>query len=127
MKTLKLLAFVYISQFVFLPCIFADTIVNTVTSETYHGYLTGKESAGLADVNTTEKGLIKVNKSHLKITRDSTGRNNSFALFEICDSIMAGMETTAFEEALKKAASAGPQFILIEIDSPGGRVTSAKE
>ena len=39
---------------------FADTIVNTQTGETYHGYLTGSENAGLSDANTTEKGLIKI-------------------------------------------------------------------
>lgn len=126
MKTLKFSVISFIFLFAFLFAAYGDTIVNTATNETYHGYLTGKEATGLVDVNTAEKGLIKVNKSNLKVTRDSTGRNNSYALFEVCDSIMAGMETTAFEEALQKAASAGPQFILIEIDSPGGRVDLCK-
>ncbi|HBG27077.1 MAG: hypothetical protein A2Y10_08500 [Planctomycetes bacterium GWF2_41_51] len=123
---MKLLSLLTLISLLLPITVQGDTIINTATSETYHGYLTGKESTGLVDVNTTEKGLIKVNKSHLKITRDSAGRNNCFALFEIEGSIMAGMETTALEEALQKAASQGPLFILLEIDSPGGRVDLCK-
>lgn len=103
----------------------ADTIVDKKTGETYHGYLTGAESAGLFDANTTEKGIVKINLSDFTITRNATGRNNSFVLIEVSD-IMAGMETTAFEEFLKKSVAAGPLFILLEIDSPGGRVDLCK-
>jgi ATP-dependent protease ClpP protease subunit len=104
---------------------FADTIVNNKTGETYHGYLTGAESGGIFDANTTEKGIIKINLSEFTVTRDTKGRNNSFALIEVSD-IMAGMETTAFEALLKKTVAAGPLFILLEIDSPGGRVDLCK-
>jgi membrane-bound ClpP family serine protease len=104
---------------------FADTIVNKKTGETLHGYLTGAENAGLSDANTTEKGLIKINLADFTVTRDAKGRNNSYALIEVGE-LMAGMETTAFEETIKKEAARGPLFILLEIDSPGGRVDLCK-
>lgn len=103
----------------------ADTFVNSETAETYHGYATGKENAGLSEVFTTEKGVINVNLNQFKVTPDRTGRNNAVALLEIPAQIALGMETTAFEDAIKDAVSKGPLFILIEIDSPGGRVDFA--
>ncbi len=104
----------------------ADTIVNNKTGETYHGFLTGTESAGIFDANTVEKGLVKINLSEFTVTRNTTGRNNSFAVIEVNDTIEAGMVTTAFEKLMKKTAAAGPLFILLEIDSPGGRVDLCK-
>lgn len=104
---------------------FCDTIVNKQTKETFHGYLTGVENAGLADCNTVEKGLMKINPGNFTITRDAKGRSNSIAVFQVGE-IESGMETTAFEVALKKAVARGPLFVLIEIDSPGGRVDCCK-
>ncbi|MFA5293470.1 MAG: hypothetical protein WC496_10605 [Phycisphaerae bacterium] len=103
----------------------ADTFVNTQNGETYHGFLIGDSNAGLSDVNTIEKGIIEVNLSQFKVTRDRAGRNNTVALLSVPDVIMLGMETKAFEDAIKQAASKGPLFILIEIDCPGGRVDLA--
>jgi len=105
---------------------FADTIVNTHTGETYHGYLTGSEDAGLSDANTIEKGLIKINLTQYKIIRDSSGRNNIVAVLSVPDAMMLGMETDAFEESLKEMAARGPLFIIVEIDSPGGRTDICK-
>ncbi|MBU1518538.1 MAG: hypothetical protein KJ757_01625 [Planctomycetes bacterium] len=103
----------------------ADTFVNTETSETYHGFAVRNPIDGVSDVNTVEKGVITLNLNQFKITRDKTGRNNTVALLSVPDQIALGMETTAFETALAGAASKGPLFILIEIDSPGGRVDMA--
>jgi len=103
----------------------ADTFVNTETGETYHGFALGNPNGGLSDVNTTEKGVVTLNLNQFKITRNKTGRNNTVALLSVPDEIALGMETRAFENALAEAASKGPLFILIEIDSPGGRVDMA--
>ena len=109
---------------VFLPAGFtaADTFVNTETNETYHGYATGEEDDSLSKVFTTEKGPIKINLGLFDVTPDRTGRNNTVALLSIPDEIALGMETRAFEDAISEVASKGPLFILIEIDSPGGRI-----
>lgn len=122
----NLIYFSIISIFLSAPFAFADTLVNTQTGETYHGYLTGCANSGFSDANTTEKGLIKLNLSNFRITRDGNGRNNFVAVISEPDAIMLGMETTAFEEALKDAAAKGPLFILVEIDSPGGRTDLCK-
>jgi ATP-dependent protease ClpP protease subunit len=111
--------------FLVLPA-FADTFVNAETRETLHGYATGNKEAGLSEVVTVEKGLIKVNLKKYRVTRDRAGRNNTVALLEIPSDIMIGLETKAFEDAIKEAASKGPMFILIEIDSPGGKVGLVK-
>ncbi len=123
MKTLINFAIIVIC--LMASCGSADTIVNNKTGETYHGYITGAEKAGIFDANTTEKGLIKINLSEFTVTRNTMGRNNKFVLLEVSD-IMAGMETTAFEEILEKSVAQGPLFILLEIDSPGGRVDLCK-
>jgi membrane-bound ClpP family serine protease len=109
---------------IFLPggFVIADTFVNSQTGQLYHGYATGNENAGLSEVNTIEQGLVKLNLSQFKTTRDRTGRNNTVTVLPIPAEIILGMETNAFEKAVKEAASRGPFFILIEIDSPGGRV-----
>jgi membrane-bound ClpP family serine protease len=109
---------------IFLPGSLAlgDTFVNTQSGLSYHGYATGKEDNGLSDVNTIEKGIVKINLSQFKITRDKTGRNNTVELISIPSDIVLGMEANAFEKAVGQAASKGPLFILIEIDTPGGRV-----
>lgn len=103
----------------------ADTFVNTQTGQTYHGWATGNENAGLSDVNTVEQGTMQLNLSGFKITRDRAGRNNTVVLLSVPDEIALGMETNAFEKAVKDAAAKGPLFILIDIDSPGGRVDLA--
>jgi len=103
----------------------ADTFVNVQNGESFHGYVIGETISGTADVNTTEKGLIKLNLSQFKITRDRMGRNNIVTVLSVPGMIELGMETRAFETAIKDAAARGPLFILIEIDSPGGRVDLA--
>jgi len=112
---------------IFLPAELAtaDTFRNIQTGEKFHGYATGNETVGLSDVNTTEKGLIKLNLSQFKVTRNRTGRNNIVTVISVSSEIILGMETRAFENALKDAASKGPLFILIEIDCPGGRIDLA--
>ena len=103
----------------------ADTFVGDQNDLLFHGFATGNEVNGLSEVNTIEKGLINLNLNQFKIIRDRIGRNNTVALLSIPGEIILGMETNAFEKAIKTAASKGPLFILIEIDSPGGRVDLA--
>jgi ClpP class serine protease len=103
----------------------ADTFVHIETGKVYHGFAVRNPIDGVADVNTMEKGVITLNLNQFKITRDRTGRNNTVALISVLSAIEYGMETRAFESALVDAAAKGPLFILIEIDSPGGRVDLA--
>ncbi|MBN1787950.1 MAG: hypothetical protein JW806_06085 [Sedimentisphaerales bacterium] len=103
----------------------ADTFVHNETGETYHGYATGKDDAGISEVITVEKGIINVNLSLFDITPDSRGRNNIVGLLTVPSGIAFGLETNAFEESLKNTAAKGPLFIIVEIDSPGGRIDLA--
>ncbi|MGA2914923.1 MAG: hypothetical protein ABSE89_02760 [Sedimentisphaerales bacterium] len=123
---MKLLSYIaLITVFMTVSLAAADTFISDTNNQSYHGYATGNESGGLSEVNTVEKGLINLNLNQFKVTRDRIGRNNTVAILSIPGEIILGMETNAFEKAIKTAASKGPLFILIEIDSPGGRIDLA--
>jgi ATP-dependent protease ClpP protease subunit len=118
--------FLLVAVFLSADCLFADTFTNTENSEKFHGYLTGREEAGLSEVFAGEKGLIKINLNNYKVVRNRTGRNNTIALFEFSGEIATALETKAFEDSIQQAVSNGPLFVIIEIDSPGGSINLAK-
>lgn len=104
----------------------ADTFTNILSKEVLHGYKTGETQDGNSIVRTTEKGIVSLNLAHWGINSDRKGRNNKVYVFSIDDIILYEIETAAFEKALPEAVSQGPIFILIEIDTPGGRVDLAR-
>jgi membrane-bound ClpP family serine protease len=124
---------------------FADTFTNRQTNEKLHGYITGRlpgsaQSArqdgsspksaeaedGPTSVFTQEKGLLKLNPKEWEIKRDNLGRNNKVIVVPLDDAIMYEIETDAFEKAIAESSQEGPLFILVEIDTPGGRVDLAQ-
>ncbi|MGD0573087.1 MAG: hypothetical protein ABSB11_08720 [Sedimentisphaerales bacterium] len=123
----------------------ADTFTNRQTNETLHGYITSRlpgsaQSArrddgskkadeaeeGPTSVFTQEKGLLKLNPKEWEIKRDNLGRNNKVIVVPVDDAIMYEIETDAFEKAVADDSQEGPLFILVEIDTPGGRVDLAQ-
>jgi len=123
----------------------ADTFTNHQTNETLHGYITSRlpgsaQSArrddgsqkvaeaedGPTSVFTQEKGLLKLNPKEWEIKRDNLGRNNKVIVVPVDDAIMYEIETDAFEKAIAESSQEGPLFILVEIDTPGGRVDLAQ-
>ena len=124
----------------------ADTFTNRQTQETLHGYITARlpgsgQSARQDDssskapeaddapisVFTQEKGLLKLNLKEWETKRDNLGRNNKVIVVPVDDAIMYEIETEAFEKAIASASQEGPLFILVEIDTPGGRVDLAQQ
>ena len=105
----------------------ADTFTHHDNGEVYHGYSDGKAVEGKTLVHTLEKGPVSLNLAQYKVISDSSGRNNHVAIITIPDEISLEIETNAFQLALTEEARKGPLFILIEIDSPGGRVDLAKK
>ena len=59
-------------------------------------------------------------------TRDNLGRNNKVIVVPVDDAIMNEIETDAFEKAIADSSQEGPLLILVEIDTPGGRVDLAQ-
>ncbi len=123
----------------------ADTFTNHQTNETLHGYITARlpgsaQSArqdgsspkpaeaedGTTSVFTQEKGLLKLNLKEWEIKRDNLGRNNKVIVVPVDDAIMYEIETDAFGKAIAESSDEGPLFILVEIDTPGGRVDLAQ-
>jgi membrane-bound ClpP family serine protease len=123
----------------------ADTFTNRQTNEKLHGYITarlpGSARSALQDnsfpkaaetedgptgVFTQEKGLLKLNPKEWEIKRDNLGRNNKVIIVPVDEQIMYEIETDAFEKAIADSSQEGPLFILVEIDTPGGRVDLAQ-
>jgi len=101
---------------------FADTFINPKTGETLHGYPTSKTEEGKTIVHTKEKGRMKLTLKDWQIKPNRIGRKNQVVLLSIDDAIMLQIETESMARAIRQAADKGPLFILLQIDTPGGRV-----
>jgi membrane-bound ClpP family serine protease len=146
MKKLKT-AFILtlVTTVLFAGVCLADTFTNHQTNEILHGYITArlpgsaqsirrdeniKKTAEAEDgpisVYTQEKGLLKLNLKEWETKRDNLGRNNKVIVVPVDDAIMYEIETDAFEKAIAESSQEGPLLILVEIDTPGGRVDLAQ-
>jgi membrane-bound ClpP family serine protease len=105
---------------------YCDTFTNLATKEALHGYAIGQPENGQISVYTQEKGILKLNPNEWEIARDKSGRTNKVSILPVDNPIMFEIETTAFEQALAAEANGGPLLILVEIDTPGGRVDLAQ-
>jgi len=117
---------IWIALFVFAAPCFADTFKHKNKDAVYHGYVTGQVNDGMNIVVTQEKGQMEINLAEYDIEPNSTGRNSFISLLFISGQIDLEHETNAFEEAIVEEAGKGPLLILIEIDTPGGRVDLAE-
>jgi len=104
----------------------ADTFSNINTGEILHGYANTKKEDGKTTVQTREKGTLQLNLADWEITPDRQGRNNKVIVLTLDRMIQYEIETAALEEALAEAADSGPLFILLELDTPGGRLDLAQ-
>lgn len=100
----------------------ADTFRQNTGKKVFHGYPIETDENGLTSIQTVEAGLQTVNLSDYDIETNSEGRNRIVPVLPINDEISYEIETSAFEQALIQESQKGPLLILIEIDTPGGRV-----
>lgn len=110
----------------FQPFGAADTFTHRTKHIVYHGYATQDMVDGQNIIVTQEAGQINLNLSEYDVEFNTTGRNQFISLLAIRGSIDSEHETDAFEKALVEECNKGPAVILIEIDTPGGRVDLAK-
>ena len=124
MKILRQILFPAVFAVLLAPgsACFADTFRHEQTKALLHGYATSKTADGNTIVHTQEKGVVGLNLAEWRITTDRLGRNNKVVVLTVDDKIMLQIETDALVEAITKSADQGPLFILLEIDTPGGRV-----
>jgi membrane-bound ClpP family serine protease len=112
--------------FFFSNC-FADTFTHRQTGKSFNGYATQIKRHNTTQVRIENKtrpqyldlGDYEIHYNHL-------GRKNKVSTFSIKEPIDLICEAEAFEEAILLAADHGPLFILIEIDTSGGRIDLAK-
>ncbi|MHC4482260.1 MAG: hypothetical protein ACYSW4_01790 [Planctomycetota bacterium] len=112
--------------FVFTSICSADTFVNRQTNELLHGYATTQTEDDKSIVHTVEKGVVKLNLAQWQITADRLGRNNKVIVLTLDNRIMLEIGTDALVKAIAGASDEGPLFVLVEIDTPGGRVDFAR-
>jgi len=105
----------------------ADMFTHKTKDITYHGYATQALKDGKNVVMTQEKGELALNLADYEIEFDKTGRNNFISLLQVIGAIESEIVTEAFANALKEEADKGPLLILIEVDSPGGRIDLCKK
>jgi len=110
----------------FISTSFADTFTHPKTRETLHGYATSQTGGGKTTVHTQEKGPVDLNLAEWDIIADRTGRNNKVIILTLDEKIMLEIVTKAMEQAIVEASDEGPLFILLEIDTPGGRTDFAQ-
>ena len=109
----------------FLSDCLADTFTNRLTGESFNGYATSEKRGSRTQVRIDGKSPQYLNPADYEIRRNALGRKNSVYVFAIKGPIGLVCETEAFEEAISLAVNQGPLFILIEIDTPGGRADLA--
>jgi ATP-dependent protease ClpP protease subunit len=104
----------------------ADTFTHRRSSEVLHGYSTGIKQYDKTIVHTEQKGVVELDLAQWRVTSDVKGRNNKVFVLSIDDKVMLEIETEALIEALSRTAAQGPLFIILQIDTPGGRVDYAR-
>jgi membrane-bound ClpP family serine protease len=105
----------------------SDTFVHRRTRERLHGYATRQTEDGNTVMHTREKGRTGLNLTEWDITADRLGRNNKVVVLTLDGKIMLQMGTEALVEAIAEASDRGPLFILLEIDTPGGRTDYTRQ
>ena len=113
--------FIIACLLIIVPCA-ADTFTNRKTGEVFQGYTTQEKRSGKTLVRIGDKQAPEYfDLLDYNIEWNPLGRRNQIIIFPIKNAIELECETMAFEKAIKSASNQGPLFILIEIDTPGGR------
>lgn len=102
----------------------ADTFRHKATGEVFYGFQTQKRSGGKVLVyNSDEKKSQTIEENLYEITLDSKGRRDSIVRVPIrqADVLLSKAVSDRVAQSIIEASNSGPQFIVVEIDSPGGR------
>jgi len=106
---------------------FGDTFTHRQTGKSFNGYATQAKKHNKAQVRIANKKRPQyLDLGDYEIHYNRLGRKNKVLVFSIKAPVDLICETEAFEEAIISAANQGPLFILIQIDTSGGRIDLAK-
>ena len=101
-----------------------DTFRHKETGEVFYGFRTQKRTANKILVyHSEQKKLITIEENQYEITLDGKGRRDSVIRVQIRQPEVLISQAVAerIAESIVEASNSGPQFIVVEIDSPGGR------
>ena len=102
----------------------ADTFKHRQSGEQFDGYATQKSMKGKTRVYSEQKsGFETVNLDDYEITYNPKGRHGNVILLPITQREVMLSQTVSLKLAkmIADASNKGPLFIIIQIDSPGGR------
>ena len=99
----------------------ADTLTNKTTGEALHGYMTSRTDANGVIAYTAERGFVPIGGAQWHITPNRLGRRNTVIIITLEEQLSLEMAVEALEQAITAGADQGPLFILLEMNSPGGR------
>lgn len=108
----------------------ADTFRHRQTGQTFTGFVTGKRSADKIVVyNSVEKRFTSIQPADYEITRDTNGRRQAIMVVPIRqpEALISMDIANKIAAVLQDAADAGPQLLVVEMDSPGGRGEPMKQ
>ncbi len=109
---------------VFVTSCFADTFKNKESGETFTGFMTQKHAGGKTLVyNSDEKKLASVVLNDYEVAYDSQGRKDTVVVVPITQSevLLSKVVAEKIAATIINASNKGPQFIIVQIDNPGGR------
>ena len=102
----------------------ADTFKHRQSGEVFYGFLTQKQSRGKTLVYVEkDKAFKPLPLAEYEVTRDEKGRRNSIIVIPIMyeEAIVSRAVAQAIAKMVVEASNKGLRYIILEIDSPGGR------
>jgi membrane-bound ClpP family serine protease len=107
-----------------------DTFKHRETGEVFHGFATQKTIGNRTRIYNKELESFKpINLAEYDITPNAMGRRNNVVVIPISQGevILSKVVSETLGRTIIDASNKGPRFILLEIDSPGGRGEYAKQ
>lgn len=108
----------------------ADTFKNRSSDEVFHGFVTQKTGQGKTLIYSDEdKKFRPVNLGEYEVSIDAKGRRETVVVVTIKQEqvLLSQAVSSMVAKSIIEASNKGPRFIMVEIDSPGGRGDYMKE
>ncbi len=102
----------------------ADTFKHRQSGEVFYGFLTQKQSRDKTLVYVEKNKAFKpLPLAEYEVTRDERGRRNSIIVIPIVyeEALVSRAVAQTIARMIVEASNKGPRYIILEIDSPGGR------
>jgi hypothetical protein len=102
------------------PC---DTFTNKTTGRILNGYLTSRIEDGNTIAYTVQNGRISIKPTDWNITADRIGRKQKVIIISFEGDISLQIMVESLLSAISEAVNDGPLFVVLEMNSPGGRAS----